>query len=292
MKANMASTYPDNAGTYPSGPVPAPSWQIHALRYGTVSQRQRHQNFMMSGGDIHESMPLDFFVWAIINPDDDSQTIVVDTGFDQSEGDRRDRALHRTPAQALASVGVDAATVTDVVITHLHYDHAGTTTDFPQARFHLQDREMAYATGRHMSEPAFGHAYSVDHVVDFVRHVYGDRVVFHDGDGELAPGITVHHIGGHTDGLQVVRVETDRGAVVLASDAAHYYANLFERSPFPIVHDVAAMVAGWDRLRALAASDDHIIPGHDPQVLALYPASFDASADAVRVDLAPSGRPS
>ncbi len=263
-------------------------WRIHAVRYATVSERFRHQNFIMSD-DIHERMPLDFFVWAIV---DEERSIVVDTGFGPDEAERRGRDLLRTPAEALAEVGVDAAAVDDVVITHLHYDHAGTTAEFPRARFHLQDREIAYATGRHMPEKSFGHAYSVNHVVDMVRHVYGNRVVFHDGDADIAPGVSLHHIGGRADGLQSVRVATGRGSVVLASDAAHFYANLFDRSPFPIVFDVAAMVAGWDRVRGLAESDDHVIPGHDPQVLELYPRSVEGFAEAVRVDLAPGGPPS
>ena len=68
-----------------------------------------------------------------------------------------------------------------------------------------------------------------------VRNVYSGRVIFHDGDGEVAPGITVHKIGGHSRGLQCVRVMTAGGPVVLASDSSHFYEN-FEKgkvSPSP-----------------------------------------------------------
>ena len=99
-----------------------------------------------------------------------------------------------------------------------------------------------------------------------VRHVYGERVTFHSGDGEVAPGVTVHRVGGHSDGLQVVRVETERGPVVLASDAAHYYANLHKRSPFPIVYNVGDMAQGWETVERLAGHPDRFIPGHDPIV--------------------------
>ena len=109
-------------------------------------------------------------------------------------------------------------------------------------------------------------------VVGMVRRVYQGRVRFHDGDAELAPGVSVHLIGGHTMGLQAVRVATRRGAVVLASDASHLYANMDEVRPFPIVWSVADMVEGYGRLRQLAESSAHIIPGHDPQVLERYPA--------------------
>jgi len=112
--------------------------------------------------------------------------------------------------------------------------------------------------------------------------------VYHDGTAELAPGITLHRVGGHTRGLQVVRVHTQRGWVVLASDAAHFYANWQERRPFPIVDNVAAYLDAFTTIEALAGSPQHVIPGHDPQVLARYPAARAGLANAVRVDLDPS----
>jgi glyoxylase-like metal-dependent hydrolase (beta-lactamase superfamily II) len=131
---------------------------------------------------------------------------------------------------------------------------------------------MNYATGRHMAQPVFSGAFDVEDVVGMVRSNYAGRVKFHDGDAQVAPGVSVHLIGGHTMGLQVVRVATRRGWVVLASDASHFYANMEQVRPFPIVYSVADMVEGYARLRALADSPGHIIPGHDPLVLARYPA--------------------
>ena len=130
---------------------------------------------------------------------------------------------------------------------------------------------MNYATGRHMGQPVFCGAYEVEDVVGMVRRVYAGRVHFHDGDADLAPGVSLHLIGGHTMGLQVVRVATRRGWVVLASDASRFYANMEQERPFPIVYSVADMVEGYVRLRALAESPGHIIPGHDPLVLERYP---------------------
>ena len=92
---------------------------------------------------------------------------------------------------------------------------------------------------------ACARVFDVEYVCDFVRAVYDDRVVFVDGARELAPGISVHHIGGHTDGHQAVRVWTERGWLVLASDAVHFYANMTEQNPFPIVYDVGAMIEGY-----------------------------------------------
>ena len=103
---------------------------------------------------------------------------------------------------------------------------------------------MSYATGRCMCHGLLRHPFSVEHVTLMVRHVFNERVTFHNGDGEVAPGVTLHRVGGHSDGLQVVRVETARGPVVLASDASHYYGNMHRRSPFPIIYNVGDMFDG------------------------------------------------
>jgi glyoxylase-like metal-dependent hydrolase (beta-lactamase superfamily II) len=135
---------------------------------------------------------------------------------------------------------------------------------------------MRYATGRYMCSECFRGAYEAEDVAGMVRRVYEGRVRFHDGDTELYPGISLHLIGGHTMGLQVVRIATRGGWLVLASDASHFYANMEQARPFPIVWSVAEMIDGYARLRQLAASPRHIIPGHDPLVLERYPAPADS----------------
>jgi len=263
--------------------MPLPCYEVYALRYATVARRPE-ENFIAA--DPHEGpMSMDYFVWAILGQ---GEAIVVDTGFTAAAAGRRRRVFLRCPTEALQTLGVDAQAVQDVVITHLHYDHAGNLDKFPAARFHLQEAELAFATGPCMCEPFLRHAYDVDDVVQMVRNVYAGRVAFHRGDVELRPGISLHRIGGHTDGLQAVRVHTQRGWVVLASDATHYAENFRRRSPFPIVYHVGDMLRGYDRLRMLADSDDHVVPGHDPAVLRRYPAAREGSQDIVALHVAGS----
>jgi glyoxylase-like metal-dependent hydrolase (beta-lactamase superfamily II) len=256
------------------------SYEVYALKYAHHA-RLRSENFI--GGDPHDGpMPLDYFVWLIRG---EGREIVVDTGFSAAMATKRGRDHIRCPTQALKMVGCDAATVKDVVITHLHYDHVGNFDLFPAATLHLQELEMRYATGRYMGHECFRGAYEVEDVVGMVRRVYEDRVRFHDGDAEIAPGVSLHLIGGHTMGLQVVRVATRSGPLVLASDASHFYANMEEGRPFPIVWSVADMIDGYARLRALAGSPERIIPGHDPLVLERFPApSAPLEGVVVRLD--------
>jgi len=258
----------------------AQPYEIYAIKYAR-HERRASENFI--GGDPHNGpMPLDYFVWLVRNAE---RALVVDTGFSAATAARRQREHLRCPTEGLRMLDVEAVAVRDVVITHLHYDHVGNFDLFPAATFHLQDDELRYATGRHMCHGVFGGAFDVEDVVGIVRNVYRGRVRFHDGDATLFPGISLHLIGGHTMGLQVVRVATRRGWVVLASDASHFYANMEEVRPFPIVYSVADMVDGYARMRALAESPDHVIPGHDPLVMRRYPAPRkDLEGIVVRLD--------
>ncbi len=242
--------------------------EVYAIRYGHHARRSP-ENFI--GGDPHDVLqPLDFFVWAIVGP---AGTIVVDTGFDEPMSRRRQREITKPLSDGLAALGIAPDSVARIIVSHLHYDHCGNYELFPHARYHLQDREMAYATGRCMCHQALRLPFEADDVVAMVRKVFAGRVVFHDGDDEIAPGVTVHRIGGHSMGLQSVRVKTRRGHVMLAADAAHLYAHIDQGRIFPITYNVGEVLEGYETLKKLATSARHIVPGHDPLVLQRYPAA-------------------
>lgn len=262
-----------------------PEYEVYALRYAEIPDRMRNDNFIVR--DPHdESMPMDYFVWVIRNGE---RTILVDTGFSKRAALARNRQWMRCPIESLRLLGIEPDLVQDVVITHLHYDHAGNIDKLPNAKFHIQEDEVHYACGRHMCHGLFRHAYDVEDVVELVRTVYAQRVVFYQGDRQLAPGVELVLIGGHTKGLQSVRVHTRRGWVVLASDASHYYDNMQNISPFPIVYNVGDMVDGYSKLSGLAESAQHIIPGHDPLVRKLYPFQGPVEHDIVQLHQSPVG---
>jgi len=259
-----------------------PEYRVYALRYATRSA-MRKDHFI--GGDPHDGpMPMDYYVWTIAGP---TGVIVVDTGFTAEVGAERKRQYLAQPTELLKQCGIEADEVSDVVLTHLHYDHAGNLDRFANAVFHVQEEEVSYATGRYMCFHRFRHGYEVDDVVEMVRLVYKDRVRFYKGDSDLLPGITLHRIGGHTAGLQCVRVHTARGWVVLASDTAHFYENFETNRPFSSVFHVGEMLEGFNRLKELADTPNHIIPGHDPAVMNRYPAEKGLEGKVVRLDLPP-----
>jgi glyoxylase-like metal-dependent hydrolase (beta-lactamase superfamily II) len=178
-------------------------------------------------------------------------------------------------------VGIETAQFSDVIITHMHYDHAGNLDLLPTARLHLQEQELQYVTGRYMQYKVLRNTYAVEDVVNVVRRLYDSRVQFHRGDDELASGIQLIPVGGHTAGLQAVRVHTKRGWIMLASDASHFYENIFRESPFPIVLHVGEMLEGYQKLLRLCESPDHLVPGHDPLVRRRYPKLGDPAHEIV-----------
>ena len=242
-------------------------WAVFALKYAERNSRVRGDSFVF---DDHPAAPhgMDYFVWLL---DNGERRILVDTGYDAAEAERRDRPIIQDPTDVLRDFGVAPESLDTVIVTHLHYDHAGGLDRYPNARFHVQAGEMQFATGPCMCHDTLRMPFTADHVCELVRHLYDGRVVFHEGSGEVAPGVSVHRVGGHSRGLQVVQVHTANGPLCLASDASHYYENFIERKPFPIVVDVEDMLTGYDTIQSLAASAERVVPGHDPLVRAFYP---------------------
>ncbi|MEY4099186.1 MAG: hypothetical protein RL300_357 [Pseudomonadota bacterium] len=242
-------------------------YQVYSMCFGRVPERRIHDNFMRR--DMHDGpMPLDFNVWILHNA---HRTVLVDTGFGPRAAGERRRPIDFDPVDGLKRLGIDVDAIEDIFLTHLHFDHAGSIDRFAKARFHVQDAEVNFATGRCMCEAGLRFPFDVEDVVTLVRHTYAERVCFHDGEAQPLPGISVHMVPGHTQGIQAVRVMTPRGPILLASDATHFYANLLRRSPFTVTVDAPATLRSYDKMMALAGSVDRLIPGHDPRVRELYP---------------------
>lgn len=255
-------------------------FEVLAVKYATVD-RVRQSNFLHPvDGDPQAPMALDFFVWLVVGPD---TVLLVDTGFSPASAVVRQRQYLVHPVECLRRLGHAPEDVKDVVVTHLHYDHAGNVGEFPSARIWIQDREVRYATGDCMCDPKKNHFFSTDDIGVLIKRLYQGNVRLVDGIHRLREGIELHRVGGHTDGLQVLRVRTARGWVVLASDAAHYYENLARQNPFPAIHSLEDVLEGYARICALADDESLIVPGHDPEVCARFPSAGVPGVHAYRI---------
>jgi glyoxylase-like metal-dependent hydrolase (beta-lactamase superfamily II) len=267
-------------------PTP-PVYELYAIRY---AQRDAMRSSHFMGGDSHDgSMPMDYFVWVAVS---NGTSVMVDLGFTREAALKRKREFLCDPIEALKLLDISPEDIKDVVITHLHYDHAGNFHLLPNARFHVQEPEMHFAAGRHMRYRYFSSGYEPDDIAQAVRLNFAGRMMQYNGEAEILPGIRVVPTPGHSPGQQAVSVNTRRGRVVLASDATHFYENLQKRRPYPAAHHVEEMLESFDRVMKLAGDIEHIIPGHDPMVMQLYPAARPGLEGRVaRLDVEPAPMP-
>lgn len=217
-----------------------------------------------------DTTPVELVYGLWVLPTDDG-VVLVDTGFDEDVAVRRGIAYHRTPLEALDGVGVAPADVTDVVLTHLHFDHAGRLDDFPAARVHVQRADVEFYTGPAMRFPLCASSTEKADLAALERVRADGRLHLLDGSARVRPGIDLHLVGGHTPGSQVVQVTVGERSVVLASDVAHVYENLERAVPFPVLHDLPGCCEAFETVERLAASGAQVVPGHDGRVMERYP---------------------
>lgn len=250
------------------------AWEVHALRFALDPSRRAFQWFLGgSGGDA--PMPVAYHAFLLRGP---GGIIAMDTGADAARCARYGKTAFRGLDAALAALGIAPGEVRTVIQTHLHWDHAGQPALFPRATFHLQARELAYVNGPAMRHAVLRAGYEAADIAAATSLLHAGRLVLHDGEVRLADGLSLHCVGGHTDGLMVARVRTRRGWMCLATDAVAHRANLDRRIPFPAVLRVDEALDAFDTVCALADAPDLVIPGHDPWVVDVHTPSASGTA--------------
>ena len=246
------------------------TWRVLGLAYASRTGL-RGQHFLGHDEESGAPHPTAYYVWLAVS---DDHVVLVDAGI----GPARAAAMaglrySGSPVDLLAGLGVTPAQIGWCVLTHLHYDHTGVVADLPAATFVVQQQEWDYWTGPWAERIARERwLVSTDDLAHLGAARQEGRCQVVPGDRELLPGLGLHLVGGHTAGMQVVRLRTAAGHVVLASDASHFYENLVTDRPAPILHSVPGGYGAFDRIAELADRADLVVPGHDPEVLERYPA--------------------
>ena len=240
---------------------------VTIVRYGTriTSRSDVYLNY-----PVYEEpdgpIGMDYFFCIIRSVD---ETILVDTGFSRHGGESRGRTLLLEPAEAFELAGVQPGSTPRIIVTHGHYDHIGNLSLFPDAEIVMSRKEFDFWAGPHAGKPLFSHSVEEEEIAYLLQAAERGRISFLEGEAEVAPGVRVVEVGGHTPGQCVVFVETDQGTVLLASDAVHYYEEYERDMVFTSVSDLVEMYDSFALIRDLQSSGEvvHVVSGHDPSTL-------------------------
>ena len=258
------------------------TYEVMAIRYATrlTSRRECFLNYHLYN-EPDADLVMDYYVWVVRNGD---RTIVVDTGFTEEVGVRRHRTMLRDPIIGLRQLGIETASLPQLVLTHAHYDHAGNVRQFGASEVVMARREFEFWTGPFGSRAQFAHsteAADIEHL-----QTARCRVEALPGRRALPPRTRDrgHRVERHTPGQLVVKVATSGGSVVLASDAMHYYEEVERDRPFAIVTDLEGMYRSFDALRQMQSEPGCVlVAGHDPAVMTRFPTLAGQDGLAVRL---------
>ena len=255
-------------------------YEVLAVRYGT-RQASAAEVFLNYHAYHEPDRPLgmDYFFWVARSP---ARTVVVDTGFSPAGGAARGRTMLMDTVPALRAAGTTPDAVSQVVLTHAHYDHIGGLPAFPAAEILMTADEYDFWTGPMGRRGQFAHTTEAGELNRLRELRQAGRLTLTGPARTVAPGIELIQVGGHTPGQAIVSVATAEGPVVLASDAVHYYEELERDRPFSIVANLADTYAAFDRIRELAQAGALVVAGHDPLVAERFRGRA-GSQDVIRV---------
>ena len=251
-----------------TAPAAKPVYTIEAIRYATVPGFP--VSGLIAGADKTRRIDIAMIYWLVRG---EGHTILVDSGFYRPQFFKtwnvKDFSM---PAEALGRIGVKPEDITDVVLTHMHWDHADGMDLFPNARIWLQKDEYTYYTGPAWQSAKTHGGIEPDDVLALVKLNIAGRVSLVDGDDQaIFPGIRCYTGGKHTYASQFVTVPTASGTVVLASDNMYLYENLATHQPIAQTLDAASNLRAQDRMKTLASDPRLIVPGHDPAEFERFP---------------------
>ena len=242
-------------------------YEVVIARHGT-RRGLRSEAFLnySSSGQPDGPIVTDYYLWVLRNS---NRTIFVDSGFAASAAARRERAIVYPPVDLYRRLGVDTGAGWPVVITHAHWDHIGNLDLFPNSVFHISRAEADFWETPVSASPHIAHFTEPDELEALRRLRAENRLAFVAPGTELAPGVHVYQVGGHTPGQSMLTVRTPDGVVLLTSDVVHVREELADERPFIAVTDLPDMLEGYRLVKRLLAEGevDLVVTGHDPAEL-------------------------
>lgn len=247
------------------------NYEVYAFKYAGPFTSKLAMVLWMEGWD--QEIERNYYFWAVRSRS--GETTLVDTGTGPTEAARRKLKNYVNPLDALARLNIKPEQVNKVVVTHIHFDHAGGMEIFPEAfpkaKFYVQKKEFDFWIKNPIAKrkPFQGITDSLANKV--LADLEGSkRLVLVEGDRSIAPGLQLLLAPGHTVGLQALMVQTSKGKLILASDCAHIRRSFKEDIPSCLITDMVAWLKSYDKLRG-KTSLELIFPGHDVMMLNEFP---------------------
>jgi glyoxylase-like metal-dependent hydrolase (beta-lactamase superfamily II) len=234
----------------------------HVYQLAVAAKKVPLSSCLLKGGS-DELVDFSYSFWLVEHTDG---LTLVDCGFHERQAARKSIAYERTPAEAVRLLGIDPGEISTLLLTHLHFDHAGALRDFPNATIAVQRADIDYFTGPLMRFPLCASGRDDDDMAALAEASADGRVTRLDGDTSFGPGIELSLVGGHTPGSQLVTISDGSQRIVLTGDAAHLYANIEYGAPFPVFHDVPSSCLAFERMQQLRDEGAVLVPGHDGSV--------------------------
>jgi glyoxylase-like metal-dependent hydrolase (beta-lactamase superfamily II) len=240
------------------------TYEAFAIRFGALPQFRVAG--LIAGADASRRLDIPVMVWLLKGSS--GKRVLIDSGFYRQKFiDQWKPQAFRSPADAVAAAGVEPEEITDIIISHAHWDHVDGADLFPKATVWIQRDEYTYYTGEAWHARNTHGGIDPDDMLALLKINTEGRLRFVNGDDqEILPGIRCYTGGKHTWQSQYVGVRTAGGTAVFTSDNVYLYENLEKRVPIAQTLDAASNLKAQDRIKTIASSPSLIVPGHDPAV--------------------------
>jgi glyoxylase-like metal-dependent hydrolase (beta-lactamase superfamily II) len=241
-------------------------YKVYAFRVGN---RFRESSYFHLFTDPGKQILISYYFWGIQTPE---EFVLVDTGFPLGSVRKINADIidFQPPEKLLNNIGIDPAQIKKVILTHLHWDHCSSIEMFKDAIFYLQKRDLQFFSGPLAKHPTLRQFIDTDMILKLLRLNYEGRVHILEGEDQIAPGIEVIPMGGHTPGSQVISVSAEGKDILIAGDVIPFYRNLTERIPTGLYWDLSEVLLAHERIEKMVKSPDSFIPGHDPLVASKF----------------------
>jgi glyoxylase-like metal-dependent hydrolase (beta-lactamase superfamily II) len=252
-------------------------YEVYAIKFASMSHPSPVSDWADHGPST-DSVNIDFMIWLIKG--NNGKNILVDAGFlkDIEAAKYFDIAHYTRPDSALLKAGLKAADITDIILSHPHWDHMDGLGLFPNAHTWIQKEDFYYFIGTAWQKDGRHGGFDKRDVRMLIDLNLDGRLTLIDGDDkEIFPGIKVYTGSRHTFNSQYVLVETGINKIILASDNIWIYYSLEHLRPPSTggTFDTTAYVKSMIRMKTLVPDSKYIIPGHDSKIFSIFPMMSD-----------------